>query len=101
MSLHSGARNIGRDSRIVLNGTGSLIMDADTALLLHENWIGCGVTFYLNDKASLQLKPAGRHDPEFIAMFIASGGIVINGRPSATAGTDYTYDPETGVLQVR
>lgn len=101
MSLHSGARNIGRGSRIVLNDTSSLLVKTDTVLLLYENWIGFGVSFHLNGRSSLHLKPAGQHDPEFIAMFIESGGIVINGRTSAAPGTDYTYDPDTGVLQVR
>lgn len=87
----NSASNIAAGSKFELNDSSSMIMSTLTAQELNTGWLGYNTVLYLNDTASIILESNAANAAN-IASFIASGKILINGSPTAQAGTDYTYE---------
>ncbi|QHI69837.1 PEP-CTERM sorting domain-containing protein [Tichowtungia aerotolerans] len=93
------AANMHADSQFVLNDSSSVLMENMTASELFDSWFSNGAVFHLNDDASITLQTSGNNIDD-IATYHAAGYLVLNGKTDAVKDVDYTYNVDTGVLQV-
>ena len=91
--------NLHADSQVVLNDSSSMVVESLTASELYNFWFANGAVFSLNDLASMTLQTSGSNIAD-IQTYNQAGYLLINGSSNALRNVDYTYDTDTGVLQL-